>query len=215
MIAEIENAMLKRLNSVKALDLFGYQVRTIDSLGGEFDDDEALKTAANLVPGFWVTFLDEVKDGETGYGEHRMKATFRVVVAASNKRNQAAARHGAGKDVGTYQMATDARTLLAGQKLGLAISYLEPIRIRTFPAVEKAMPGLSVMAVEFATTYTATDTPDQPGAQIGTPNGPGGVPRDQGLAKVMAIGAGITDFRTSRADWVPPLDLSDTVSLET
>lgn len=213
MIAEIENAMLQRLQSAKALGLFGYQVKTIDSLGVEFDDADALKKSVNLVPGLWVTFQDEVKSGDGAYGEHRMKATFRVVVAAVNKRNQAATRHGAGKDVGTYQMAQDVRALLAGQKLGLAISYLEPVRIRTFPAVEKAMPGLSVMAVEFTTTYTATDAPDQPGAQIGAPNGPD-VPRDKGLAEAMAIGAGITDFRTSRADWAPPFNLSDTVNLE-
>lgn len=213
MIAEIENAMLQRLQSAKALGLFGYVVKTIDSLGVEFDDAEALKKSVNLVPGMWVTFQDEVKSGDGAYGEHRMKATFRVVVAAMNKRNQAATRHGAVKDVGTYQMAQDVRAVLAGQKLGLDIGYLEPVRIRTFPAVERIMPGLSVLAVEFTTTYTATDAPDQPGAQIGDPNGPD-VPRDKGLAEAMAIGAGITDFRTSHADWVPPLNQSDTVNLE-
>lgn len=214
MIAEIENAMLARLASAKALRLLGYTVKTVDSLGGEFDDEAALKKAVNLVPGMWVTFMGEEKAADQGYGSHKMKATFRVVVAAMNKRGQAATRHGSGTDVGTYQMAQDVRTLLAGQTFGLDIGYLEPVRIRTFPAVEKAMPGLSVMAVEFTTTYIATDAPDQPGVQIGDPNGPD-VPCDKGLAEAMAIGAGITDFRTSHADWVPPFNLSDTVSLET
>ncbi|EPY00881.1 phage protein Gp37 [Magnetospirillum fulvum] len=210
MIAEIENAMLSRLTSAKVLRLLGYTVKTVDSLGGEFDDEAALKKAVNLVPGIWVTFMGEEKAADQGYGSHKMKATFRVVVAAINKRNQAATRHGSGTDVGTYQMAQDARTLLAGQTFGMDIGYLEPVRIRTFPAVEKAMPGLSVMAVEFTTTYTATDAPDQPGARIGAD-----VPRDKGLPEAMAIGAGITDFRTTHADWVPPFNLSDTVSLET
>lgn len=214
MIAQIENAILKRLETANVRGLLGYRLKTVASLGGEFDDEEALKKSVNVVPGMWVTFLGEEKEGAMGYGAHTMKATFRVIVAASSKRNQGAARHGhgegAGREVGTYQMAMDARTLLAGQKLGLDIGYLEPIRIRTFPVVDKTMPGLSVMAVELATTYTATDAPNLDLAEIGAD-----APTGMGLAEALAVLAGATDFTTSHADWVAPFNLSDTVTLET
>lgn len=217
MIAEVENAMVARLDSASRLKLLGYTLKTAASMGREFDDEAALKAVVNLVPGMWVTFLGEEKVRDGVQGEHEMKATFRVVVAALNKRNQHATRHGAGTDVGTYQMARDARRLLAGQCLGLDIGYLEPVRVRTFPAVERSMPGLSVMAVEFTATYTETECPDQPAAELADTLAAriGAGDARKTLAELMAIGAGITDFATSHADWVAPYAKSDTVTLET
>lgn len=201
MIAQIENAMLTRLTSANTLGLLGYAINTVASYDGVFDDATSLTTIVTQIPGVWVTFLGEETTADRGYTDHEMTPSFRVIVAAGNKRT--------GADVGTYQMAKDVGALLSGQRLGLDIGYLKQVRVSTFPAVDNAMPGLSVMAVDFTATYTTTEAPDLPAAEIAAD-----VPRDKGLAEAMAMAAGITDFTTSHADWAPPSTLSDTVTLE-
>lgn len=209
MIAEIETAMLARLNSAKDLGLLGYLVQTIASLGGEFTDSAITAATPALAPGLWVTFLNETKGGEVGWGENRIRIRMRVIVAATTRLSHTDPETGI-VSVGSYQLAADVHTLLSGQRFGLDIEYLVPHAVTVFQPFQAAVPGLSVLAVDFITTYVAADAPDQPGAAISA-----GVPTDQGLAQAMTVGAGSTDFARSDATWASSSTFSDTVSLET
>lgn len=78
-------------------------------------------------------------------------AGYAVIVLHQDRRNNKAARHGAGdEDVGSYQMATDMLRLLVGSDLGLDIGRIEPGRIVALINSKT----VSVYSVEVRTTFT-------------------------------------------------------------
>jgi phage gp37-like protein len=180
MMAAIENGVLERLRAAGTPEVLGYGFRTLESYPEDFDSYLAEKVRGRAFPGVWVVFGGWGRPEDVGQ-EVRVPATFMVVVAAENLRNETAQRHGAGPDeVGSYQLVTDVAALLHGQTLGLPIDRLElgPCRsIRPTQAIAERK--VSMYALEFTTGW----------GLAAVPFGPADEP---------------ADFSTFSADWDAP-----------
>lgn len=155
MIAAIENAMLARLKAASDADLLGYRFRDLDSYPEEWDEylNEKLEWRA---PAAWVVFAGAEVPPSSDSAEVRYPASFFLVVAAENIRNETARRHGGrGGEPGSYQLALDAISLLAYSDLGLPdISPLLPGAIRTIARPQAlAERNCSLLAVAFTTDF--------------------------------------------------------------
>lgn len=188
--------MLTRIESASALGLLSHGPHTVDRLAGAFAD--LLPTlSAEMLPGVWVGFVSEARDGDAPFAAHRMKASFRVVVAAMDR-------------TAVRGLARDTRVLLAGQRFGLDMGYAVPAAVTPLAEAGQTVPGLYALALDFTATYTATDAADVPLAAFADT-----VPTTLPLADAMAVAAGLTEFRTAHAQWAVPSTPSDTVTLET
>lgn len=181
MIGQIENAIIARLKTASDTGVLGYKYKTLESYGGQFADDERLNKLINF-PAAYVVYLGSRPAAERGPYDEQV-ATFAVIVASTNVRNEVATRHGsdAPGDVGTYQMFLDAQGLLKRQDFGLPISGLSlgPVRTLFSGVIENRR--ASVFAVEFSTTY-------------------------DDAADIDAAVEGLDDFTTFHVNWdVPPL----------
>lgn len=156
MIAVIEDTIIARIVAAAAATPgLGYKLNKIASYGGELDED-----LARVVPSFpaiWVTFggIKSCTKMNTAGTKWKTSATFVTLAGARNMRGERATRHGTSvagvlKEVGTYQMLLDVRTMLMGSDLGLAITKLEPGSVRTL----RHQKGISVLAREWHTTFT-------------------------------------------------------------
>lgn len=89
-----------------------------------------------------------------------MPITFRCMVGNRSVRNEESQRHGAGRDIGTFQMLHHVQQLLTGNDLssqGLkGLAPLELGRIKTIFNTSTRSQSLSVLAQEFTTSYTIT-----------------------------------------------------------
>ncbi|MDB5432425.1 MAG: Mu-like prophage FluMu protein gp37 [Caulobacter sp.] len=209
MIGEIENAMLARLQAASDSDALGYRFKKLASLPIDFD--ERLAEYVKDFPAAWSVFSGATLVESYSSGAAKVEGSFAIVVAATNLRNEAQARHGgAAGEIGSYQLVSDAAGLLLGQELGLDI---EAVAFRAITTLYSGkMIGerrASVLALEMTVRFLISP----------------------------AAGAGdLNDFTTFHADWdVPPLggidadpatpgvqlpdeghaDASDTVTLET
>jgi len=152
MIGAIEQAIVDRITAANgSAGALGYGLRKIASYGNELDVN--INSLVRQFPAAWVTFGGEGRPRQRGGKVWIHEPVFAVVVAAKNRRNEEAARRGAGGKPGSYQIAEDIRGLLVGQTLGLAIDPLAPGRIRSL--ANRAMQGASasIYAVELHTAY--------------------------------------------------------------
>lgn len=176
-IAEVENAMVARLQAASDADVLGYRYRTLGSYREDFDAylKEEIK-GDRAFPAAWVVFggwRPPIDEGAT----LQAPALFILVVAAQNLRNEKSQRQGAtAAEVGSYQLMIDAAALLHGQRLGLDIQALKlgaSRSIRLSQTITERQ--LSVFALEFTTL----------------------LPIDVARFPVREIG----DFSTFHADW--------------
>lgn len=181
-IAEIENAIIARLQAAGEAGVLGYRFRTLESYPENFDLYLKEKIRGDRpYPAAWVVFggwRDPVDAGSCLQAE----AAFGVVVAATNLRNETAQRHGAGVgEVGSYQLMMDVARLIHGQDLGLDIGAMRLGQCQSIrPTATILEKKLSVFALQFTTKLP-----------IEVANFPAG-----------AIG----DFSTFNANWdLPPL----------
>lgn len=128
-------------------------LRTLATYGGELDED--LGESIRRFPAAWVAFKGEGEGQRltTSGSVYRIPATWVVLVAARNLRNEAATRRGDHVRVGTYQMLADLRALLAGQDFGLEIDNLRPGRVQSLTNARFQGQGVSVYAQEWHTRY--------------------------------------------------------------
>nr|WP_298892226.1 phage protein Gp37 [uncultured Acinetobacter sp.] len=148
-------------------------IREIKTYGGELDDD--LEAVVKMFPAIWITFDGSKSPEKLSYNKTRLPITFVVMVGARSVRNEEAQRHGAGRDIGTYQMLDNVQRLLAENDLSSqGISGLAPLelgRVKTIFNHKVRTQSLSVLAQEFHTSYTviasdrdrereSEDTPD-------------------------------------------------------
>lgn len=147
-ISSIEDAIMARIAGAKLPYL-----KTVATYGGELDDD--LTQAIRRFPAVWVAFQAEGEGQKltTSGSVYRIPATWVVLMAARNLRNEAATRKGDKVNVGTYQMLLDLRALLAGQDFGLEIDNLRPGRVRSLTNARFQGQGVSVYAMEWHTRY--------------------------------------------------------------
>ena len=150
-IGSVENAMLARIDAGVKSGALGYSYMSMGSWPKNFDS--FLESEIARFPACWAAFGGSHAMERQGTGRFRAHSTFALVVAAENKRNEAARRQGGSpKEVGSYQMAQDALVLLGGSSLGLDIDVLRPTTL--LPVETGDIPKLrqvSIYAVTFET----------------------------------------------------------------
>ncbi len=133
-------------------------IREIKTYGGEFDDD--ISVIIKTFPAIWVTFDGSKTPEKTSANKTKMPVTFVVLVGNRSVRNEESQRHGAGADIGTFQMLHNVQQLLTGNDLssqGLkGLAPLELGRVKTIFNTSTRSQSLSVLAQEFTTSYTIT-----------------------------------------------------------
>jgi phage gp37-like protein len=153
MIARIEGAMLDRLRIAGAAGLLGYGFRTLTTYPEDWD--ALLKDkGAMLMPAAWAVFGGFDQAEEQDEGGARVRASFGLVVAAENLRNEQATRHGGPRpnEPGSYQLMLDAAGLLIGQDFGLDIKRLQLVEARSVrPIAALEQRKVSMWAVLFRT----------------------------------------------------------------
>ena len=147
MIAEIEDAIISALKNATGLEY----LKTVASYGGQLDED--LGEVVRAYPAIWVVFAGSAKPEKLGANKWKVPATFAVIVAARNVRNEAATRKGDAKEVGTYQMLEHVQTMLANNDFGLAIERLQPGAVGTLYNTIVRKDALSVFSQQWTTAY--------------------------------------------------------------
>ena len=130
-------------------------MREIYTYGGQFDD--GIDAIIRHFPAIWVTFDGSKTPEKTSANKTKMPITFVVLVGAESVRNEESQRHGAGADIGTFEMLHHVQQLLTGNDLssqGLkGLEHLELGRIKTIFNTSNRGQSLSVLAQEFTTSY--------------------------------------------------------------
>ena len=133
-------------------------IREIKTYGGEFDDD--ISVIIKAFPAIWVTFDGSKTPEKTSANKTKMPVSFVVLVGNRSVRNEESQRHGAGADIGTFQMLHHVQQLLTGNDLSSqklkGLAPLELGRIKTIFNTSTRSQSLSVLAQEFTTSYTIT-----------------------------------------------------------
>lgn len=150
MITVIEEAIMAQILAAKLPYL-----RSLATYGGQLDG--SFSEVIRQLPGVWVFFKGEGPGSalNTTRRQWKIPATFMVIVAARNVRNEAAARHGDALQIGTYQMLADLRALLLQQTFSLPIEPLKPGLTRTLFNVRLQAQAMSGFSQEWQTSYTA------------------------------------------------------------
>lgn len=159
MIDQIEDAIIARIKAAaSATPGLGYRLATVESYGGELDDD--LAAVVRKFPAVWVTFAGSGKSKPVATARNKWitPATFAVMVGARNVRGERATRQGMKvggvlKEVGVYQMLQDISLLLINNDLGLPISHLKPGATRTLYNTKLNGQALAVFAREWHTEF--------------------------------------------------------------
>jgi len=153
----IEQA-IKDVMAKQILDRKWPWIREVKTYGGEFDEDIAVIIKA--FPAIWVTFEGSKSPEKISANKTRMPITFVVLAGNRSVRNEESQRHGAGRDIGTFQMLSHVQQLLTGNDLSSqGIEGLAPLelgRIKTIFNGSTRGQSLSVLAQEFTTAYTIT-----------------------------------------------------------
>lgn len=133
-------------------------IREVKTYAGEFDDD--ISAIIKHFPAIWVTFEGSKTPEKTSHNKTKMPLTFVVLVGNRSVRNEEAQRHGAGRDIGTFQMLNHVQQLLTENDLSsqgvMGLAPLQLGRIKTIFNTSVRNQSLSVLAQEFHTTYTIT-----------------------------------------------------------
>ena len=123
-------------------------MREIYTYGGQFDD--GIDAIIRHFPAIWVTFDGSKTPEKTSVNKTKMPITFVVLVGNRSVRNEESQRHGAGRDIGTFQMLHHVQQLLTGNDLssqGLkGLAPLELGRIKTIFNTSTRSQSLSVLA---------------------------------------------------------------------
>lgn len=151
MIGAIENAMIETVQAAQDNDMLGYQLKKIDTYGGDLNDE--ISRVIRNFPAVWFIFIGARKHRNIGRGAVEYIGRFNAIAAADSLRNEKAARHGTEGKVGSYQILLDVIRLLGGKDLGLEISELEPGQITPLVNERSAQLLASVYAVEFTTRF--------------------------------------------------------------
>lgn len=150
--AQLEDAVIARVNDASNSNALGYRLASVGSYGGEFDD-ETFFTQFRKFPAVWVTVGGD-KPRKISAKSWECNLTLAVMVGARNVRGERFTRHGTVGEVGSYQLAQDVRDLLVGQDFVRMVSTLDPGPIRTLFNTRQGNEARSVLALEFSTRYT-------------------------------------------------------------
>lgn len=159
MIAAVEKAMLARLAYAAERGAIPYRWPTLETYPEDWD--QYFKNKGTLrTPAAWVVFggFDKIEDSNDG---PIATASFGLVVADTNLRDEEATRHGrtlangATTEPGSYRLMLDSAGLLAGQDLGLDMSELSLVEVaQVRSASQDALRRTSLWALRFTTRFT-------------------------------------------------------------
>ncbi len=196
MISVIEEAIKAQINAANLPYL-----RSLSTYGGQLDGNFA--EVIRQLPGVWIFFKSEGPGAamNTTRRQWKIPATFAVIVAARNVRNEAAARHGDALQIGTYQMLADLRALLLQQTFGLPIEPLKPGLTRTLFNVRLQAQAMSGFSQEWQTAYTVEKRDPQYDSEFT----PGAMNPDGTLPPGQAPGAGVPGGTLPPLPPLPPL----------
>ncbi|HSH71544.1 MAG TPA: phage protein Gp37 [Methylophilaceae bacterium] len=152
MLDVIEQAIIDKITAAKTSGAMAY-LKTVDSYGGQLDGD--LGEVIRSYPAIWVVFGGCGKPQKHGANLWKVPATFVLMYAARNVRNEKAARKGGLGEVGTYQMIEHGKVLLLNQDLGIEIEAFQPGAVRPLYNTKIRNDALSVISQEWTTAYVA------------------------------------------------------------
>ena len=215
----IESGMIARLRAASAQNvddapLLGYRLRQVELYDGELaGGPDRIAQAVREAPAVWIAFEKASYSDASGL----WLATFVAVCLTRNARNVAAARQGAGTDVGVYQVAKDVAGLLDGQGFGVdSITALRAVDVDLRFNAEFAGTRAAIAVV----TFHAQWDPDASTGPLGDTARLAGEPNAEGMG----------EFATFHVDWDippftnpppadlpanPPLDAADTIIVRT
>lgn len=149
--ADIEDAIIARVQAAQTAGTLGYRFAHIGSYGGEFDDN-TFWTTFRAFPAVWVTIGGETVER---LGRRARRATVRgaVMVGTRSARGERFARRGVQGEPGSYQILDDVRQLVTGFGLVAECEAFEPGRVTTLYNTRVGRDGLSVLALEISTRY--------------------------------------------------------------
>jgi phage gp37-like protein len=119
MIAELEDAIVARIQAAQAAGLWPYKLLTIETYGGQISEDTQ---STFRFPAVFVSFTRLKKLGDLGERARHARVHLVLYVAARNPRNERATRHGDMHEPGSYQIAEDMIALLENQRLGMPMT---------------------------------------------------------------------------------------------
>ncbi|MEX5441885.1 phage protein Gp37 [Acinetobacter schindleri] len=129
---------------------------TVKSYGGEFDEE--LLDIVKRTPAIWVTTTGDGAPKKLAHNKYQYFVKIAVMVGASSVRNEEARRHGAGADIGSYDMLTEVWKLFIRNDLSVVgmqgLSPLDLGRTKTIFNTLVRNQSLSVLAQEFTTSFT-------------------------------------------------------------
>lgn len=152
MIGEIENAIIKRIETASKNGDLGYRYKKVASYGGELSDQDQLLKSVVDFPFCLVLFTGMQRKRVVG-GRSDVTASFTVIVGARSLRNESDGRKGSSSQPGTYQLGEDVIALLVNQNLGQKINAFQFVRMDPL-LNDKAKNGLaSIYGLEFSTGF--------------------------------------------------------------
>lgn len=153
MIGELEDAIVDRIKSAQAQQLWPYALPTIETYGGQIDEDSQ---STFRFPAVFVSYTGHRRKAVTGERGRVIEVHLALYVAARNPRNERATRHGDMHEPGSYQIAEDLIALLENQRLGMSMHHaLEHTEIKTLFVARKSdgARAESILAVLFTCEF--------------------------------------------------------------
>lgn len=206
-IAEIENAIVKRLKEKLAKDKSGYGLKKVDSYGGELTDE--IENALASFPAVLVVYTGASVITATSQTA-KVRHAFNIIVCAQSLRSEKSSRHSSSGSVGSLQIIADALAVLLGQKLKYESAPGQLVNIPMTPLAFRAVRPLMNNRADgqLASVYS--------------------IDIDTDVTTTMAASDDLADFVTFHANWdipaignvQPPLpaddaaDATDHVTLE-
>ncbi len=133
-------------------------IREIKTYGGEFDDDTI--AIVDHFPAIWITFVGSGSPKKSSHNKTTYPVTFAVLVGSRSVRNEEARRHGAGSEIGTFEMLSRVQNLLIENDLSaVGVTGLSPLELgktKTIFNTKTRGQSISVLSQEFTTQYTIT-----------------------------------------------------------
>lgn len=158
-IAQIENAMVTALRAAAAAASF--RVDTIESYGGQLDDD--LLEWVRRLPAIWVVFsgLGKPKAVDASLTRWRYSATFTVFCAQRNLGGNQALRQGDARNPGVYALMQLVTSVLLRRDLGLPIAEFNPGEVRTIVSTVVGHDGVMAYGMNWETAWIETLQPTE------------------------------------------------------
>lgn len=152
---DIEQAVKDTCDDMKKSGKWPW-LATAKSYGGEFDED--LLNVVKRFPAIWVTVTGD-KPEKISHNKYKYFAKVAIIVGASSMRNEEARRHGAGEDIGAYQMLSAVLQRFTEAKLSDKICGLAPLELGRSKTIFNTIVqrnSISVISQEFLTHFIVT-----------------------------------------------------------